>query len=408
MDTIKFIHTADLHLDSPFKGLNHLPAPIFEKLTESTFSAFHSIIELAIHEHVDFVLIAGDLFDNNIRSLKAQISLRKGFEKLAKADIYVYVIHGNHDHLGGSWAQISWPENVHFFSKDVEMRPFIKNEKTLAHIYGFSYPKRAVTENMVKYFNKTEGALYHIAMLHGNLEGKEEHDPYAPFTVQQLLEKKFDYWALGHIHKQQLLHKNPYIIYPGNIQGRHKKETGEKGCFIVEAKKAEMKLRFVPCSSIIWETIPIAIDGLETVDELMIAINKNKQLYRSHYEGTILSLYLTGSSSLYEQLNDSQFLNQLSEIVNEGEELEDCFVWVAAIHNDTVPPYNRELLKAETNFISDLLKQIDNYNDRFFEDSLKVVLSNHKANFFLQNFNDDKQEIMKQAERLLLHELLKE
>ncbi|HHY74443.1 MAG TPA: DNA repair exonuclease [Bacillus bacterium] len=407
MDAIKFIHTADLHLDSPFKGLNHLPTPIFKKLKESTFVSFNRIIELAISEHIDFVLVAGDLFDNHIRSLKAQISLRKGFERLEEAGICVYVIHGNHDHLGGSWAELTWPENVYFFSENVEVTPFQKKGKTLAYIHGFSYEKRAVTENMVKYYHKKEDDLFHIGMLHGNLEGKDEHDPYAPFTINQLLEKNFDYWALGHIHKRQILHENPTIIYPGNIQGRHRKEFGDKGCFVVELTKLETKQRFVPCAPIVWETENITIDSLVTVDELIIAIKTCKERYRNLRQGAIVTINLLGSGLLHEELNDSQFINDLCDIVNEGEELAENFVWVASCQNNTAIPYNRNLLKSEAHFISDLLQQVDDYNDDFFEEALGMLLKNHKVNPFLQNVKEDRREILVKAERLLLHELLK-
>lgn len=409
MDTIKFIHTADLHLDSPFKGLSHLPSPIFEKLKESTFTSFNQIIELAIREQVDFVLIAGDLFDDHIRSLKAQISLRKGFEKLEKSGIFVYIIHGNHDNLGGSWAQIAWPENVYFFPKDVTVIPFIKNGKTAAHIYGFSYEKREVTESMIKYYDKKEGAVFHIGMLHGNLEGKEDHDQYAPFTVNQLLEKNFDYWALGHIHKKQVLHEYPpYMIYPGNIQGRHRKETGEKGCFIIELNKAEPKQRFVPCASVVWETENVAIDHLKTVDELMIAIKKRKESYRNRWQGTILTINLHGNGILHKQLNDHQFINELCEVTNEDEEQEENFVWIADFENNTAISYNRELLKGESHFISDLLQQVDGYNDQLFEEALHLLLVNRKANVYLENIKEEREAILGKAERLLLQELLKE
>ncbi|WP_458414430.1 metallophosphoesterase family protein [Schinkia sp. CFF1] len=407
MDTIKFIHTADLHLDSPFKGLYHLPTPIFEKLKESTFASFNQIMELALEELVDFVLIAGDLFDGDARSLKAQIALRKGFERLDQAGISVYVIHGNHDHLGGNWAQLKWPENVHFFSKDVEALTYRKNGKTLAYIYGFSYGKRAVTDNMVKYYDKKEGALFHIGMLHGNLEGKEDHDPYAPFTVNQLLEKGLDYWALGHIHKRQILHEDPHIVYPGNIQGRHRKEAGEKGCYVVELSKLETKCRFVPCAAIVWETGIIPIDSLATVDELISTIKKSKESFRMHHKGTVLAIDFVGNGPLHEELNDRQFINEFCDILNDGEEFEENFVWIAECFNHTSRPYHRNVLKNESHFIGDLLRQIDGYNDADFEESLQLLLTNRKANQFLQNKHTNKEEILEKAERLLVEELLR-
>ncbi|WP_374723695.1 metallophosphoesterase family protein [Calidifontibacillus erzurumensis] len=412
MEKIKFIHAADLHLDSPFKGLNRLPKPLFDKLKESTFISFFNMIEIALREQVDFVCIAGDLFDEEMRSLKAQISLRNGFEKLAQSGISVFVVHGNHDHLGGSWAQLSWPENVYFFPNHVEVMPFVKNGEKLAHIYGFSYGKRQVTENMVKYYEKKEGAPYHIAMLHGNLQGKVDHDPYAPFTVSELVDKNFDYWALGHIHKQQILHKNPYIIYPGNLQGRHSKESGEKGCFIVEMDNVHTNCRFVPCASVVWEEWKISIDNFSTIDEFIRDVHRKKEAYRNSDNGrrnaTILTIELCDSGAIYKELQDESLLKELCDILNEGEDVEEHSIWIGAIRNETTEQYDRQILKSESHFIGDLIKRIDEYGDNQYEEALAQLLENRKASIYLEALKDDKQEVLQQAERLLFNELLKE
>lgn len=407
MEPIKFIHTADLHLDSPFKGLRHLPSSIFEKLKQSTFQAFQKIIELAFAEQVDFVLIAGDIFDEDVRSLKAQIALRTEFERLEKAGIHVFIIHGNHDHLNGRWAKLNWPETVHFFSKDVEMIPFLRNDTPAAHIYGFSYGQRAITRNMTEYYQKVDGTGFHIGMLHGNLEGKNGHDPYAPFKVEQLLEKNFDYWALGHIHKQQVIYENPCIIYPGNIQGRHSKETGQKGCYLVELTSNETNYQFIQTATIIWETEQVSIDELSATDELILKIQKLKDTYRNSNDGTILAIELIGNNALHQQLVEAGFMKEILEILNEQEDVEEHFVWISSLKVNSGLEYNRVTLKQDSHFISDLLQQIDGYSDQDFEEALSPLFNNRKAAPLLANIKEGKQEIMESVERLLLQELLK-
>lgn len=407
MEKIKFIHTADLHIDSPFKGLRRLPSSIFEKLKQSTFQAFDKIIEVAIEEQVDFVLIAGDLFDDDIRSLKAQIAMRTGFERLEKVGIQVYIIHGNHDHLSGSWAHINWPRNAHFFAKNVEMIPFIRNGKLVAHIYGFSYEQRVVTRNMTEEYKKVDGAPFHIGMLHGNLEGKKDHDRYAPFTVEQLLGKDFDYWALGHIHKSQVIYENPYIIYPGNIQGRHIKETGKKGCYLIQLTLNDTNIQFIPTASIIWESEQVAIDDLSAIDELIMKIQKLKDTFRQTNNGTIIALDIVGTSCLHQQLTEDGFTKELLEILNEREEDEDHFVWISTMKVNSGLDYNRSRLKQESHFISDLLEKIDGYNDHDIEQALSLLFNNRKALLFLEEIKQNQQEIIDNAERLLLQELLK-
>ncbi|WP_026092391.1 metallophosphoesterase family protein [Calidifontibacillus oryziterrae] len=408
MDTLKFIHTADLHLDSPFKGLSYLPTKIFEKLKESTFVSFHKIINVAILEHVDFILIAGDLFDDEYRSLKAQIAMRTEFERLEKEGIYVYIIHGNHDHLAGKWAQLNWPGNVYFFSSKVEVIRYVKNDTCLAHIYGFSYEQRAIIRNMTNDYKKEDGALFHIGMLHGNLEGKEGHDHYAPFSIDQLIQKEFDYWALGHIHKQQVLCEKPAIIYPGNIQGRHKKETGEKGCYLIELSKNGTNQQFIPTDLVIWENILISIDGISMLDELLEKIKNVKESYRLDKRSMILTIELIGTSNLHNQLMEKSFIYEFVDTINASEANEDVFIWISDCKVNTNFAYDRDTLKNDSHFISDLLNRIDEYSTHDLELALSSLISNRKAAPFLNELNEDFQEIINNAEKLILRDLLKE
>src|SRR5699024_10800819 len=210
---ISFIHAADLHLDTPFKGLTKLPTSLWEDVKESTFLAYDHLIETAIVHEVDFVLLVGDIFDEATQSLKAQMHLRSGFKKLQAKNIAVYISYGNHDFLEGNKFSIEYPNNVHVFSSEkVTSFTYEKNNEKCAEIYGFSYETRAVTDNTIAEYKINQPDIpYHIATLHGSLDGNQSHASYAPFHLQQLVESSFDYWALGHIHQREILQTEPPI-----------------------------------------------------------------------------------------------------------------------------------------------------------------------------------------------------
>lgn len=409
LNTMKFIHTADLHLDSPFKRLNDLPQAIFNKIKESSFRSFERIISYAIKEKVDFVLISGDLFDDENRSLTSQVYVRNQFERLQSHGIQVYMIHGNHDHLGGKWANITWPDNTHVFADHVEVKAYEKEGKVMAYIYGFSYEQRVITKNMTNHYIKKDGALFHIGLLHGNLEGKEDHDPYAPFTIQQLLDRNLDYWALGHIHKRQIIHENPPIIYPGNIQGRHGKELGQKGCYIIEMHENKINSSFYPSAEIIWESKDIFIDPFDSADQLIEEIKTEKEELRRSHRSTFLILKLKGYGKLHSIVNEEGFIKELLEIINEGEEEEEHFVWITECKLNTFLPYNRNELKEGAHFVRDLLEQIDAYDDPFMLEALSPLYKNRKLSSYIEVLSDeDKQDLIQRAEKYLLQELLKQ
>ena len=160
MKSISFIHGADLHLDSPMVGLSYLPKEIFERLKESTFTALSHLVDAAIVHEVDFVILAGDLFDEQDRSVRAQIRLQKEMERLNKEEIEVFVIHGNHDHLNGDWVHLDFPKNVHVFPERVEVKFHTTKTNAVAHLYGFSYPTRHLENNYLSQYRKKKEQIF--------------------------------------------------------------------------------------------------------------------------------------------------------------------------------------------------------------------------------------------------------
>ncbi|WP_257349450.1 metallophosphoesterase family protein [Pseudalkalibacillus decolorationis] len=403
MTTIRFIHTADLHIDTPFIGLSNLPKTILEQVKKSTFTSFGRIVAKAISERVDFIVIAGDLYNGANRGLTAQMFLRNEFQRLADHGIQVYIIHGNHDHLSGEWAQITWPENVHYFNGPTpSMIPYTREGEVLAHLYGYSYPKRAVTENIASHYNRVEGAPYHIALLHGTAGGSTEHANYAPFLVSELNQQPFDYWALGHIHKQKVLHEDPTIIYPGNIQGLNPKETGKKGCFLVELSNYKTTHTFYETSPIGWEILELDIDDMNEVDELIQFLQKEKNIIRRSQRNAIITIKLSGGAAVLEYLSKRSAVDELVQILQDGEDEEGVFVW---IHRITVAENRKNIADiAESHFVNEIISVIEE------TDNLKEVLSplyKHRiARKFLDKDDLEEQEILEEARRLLLDSMI--
>lgn len=400
MKSVRFIHGADLHLDSPMIGLKHLPNNIFNRLQESTFQALKNLINAAIENRVDFVILAGDLFDIEDRSVRAQIRLRKEMERLNEAGIEVFVVHGNHDYTSGNSVHIEMPNNVHVFGENVEVMPYEVNG-TIVHLYGFSYEERHVMQRKIDDYHLLEGADFHIGILHGNLEGNKEHGNYAPFGLKDLVEKNFHYWALGHIHKRMVLNESPPIVYPGNIQGRNRKEQDWKGCYLVTLNEVQCSLQFIETSDCIWTEIVIDASDLVTFDDLYHLCTET--ISNSIIEGKgILAHLLISNLSAKISL---QVLNELLETLQEEEMEEESFLWPITIHVGEVANWKREELTSESDFYSELFQVMDGMDD--IDDSIASLYTHHSVRKFLPSLTEEEvAELKIEAENVLIQKLL--
>jgi DNA repair protein SbcD/Mre11 len=400
MKQISFIHAADLHLDSPMVGLKHLPANILSRVRESTFTALGKLTSAAIDNNVDFVILAGDLYDGEDRSLRAQSRFRNEMKKLSQKGIPVYVIHGNHDHLNGSWVHLDMPSNVHFFSSDVEMKIFHTKRGEKVHLYGFSYLQRHILDKRIDDYQKQERADFHIGILHGNEGGGTDHDNYAPFTIKDLHEKEFDYWALGHIHKRTILSETPPIIYPGNLQGRNKKEVGVKGCYCITLNELEAKKEFVATSDVVWEEVSVDAASAQSFQEIFQLCQITIERYRKAGIGTLLTMNLKNV-----QLDDFQekrvLDTDLLELLVDYENDEESFVWIVNLSLEDNQQLNRKSLMKEADFFSELFATIDDFQNP--EAALAPLYEHQMGRKYLKSLTEGEQkELLEKAEKLLI------
>ncbi|TKC18150.1 metallophosphoesterase family protein [Robertmurraya kyonggiensis] len=400
MKKVKFIHGADIHIDSPMVGLKSLPPRIFKRLQESTFHAFRSLIDASITNHVDFVILAGDLFDNEKRSVRAQVFLRKEMERLAEKEIDVFLIHGNHDHLSGNWSQIELPSNVHVFGEQIEVKSFTTKNNVIVHLYGFSYPERHVYERKIDAYVRKAGADFQIGILHGNMEGSTEHGNYAPFQLNDLLEKEFHYWALGHIHKRAILKEEPAIIYPGNTQGRNRKETGVKGCYLVELDDSGSSFEFVETSDVVWSEVLIDASDVSSFDQLYQLSKDTIENIRVEGKGNIATFQI---SNLAVHLKN---LDELIETLQEDEKDEVSFVWVSSMKFEEKLIWDRQALKKESDFYGELFDVLE--QSEGWDELLTTLYKNPVARKFLTPLlTAEVEEISKEAETVLIEKLLR-
>lgn len=234
---IKFIHAADIHLDSQLLGLYRYEGAPVDRLRNATRRAMDNLVALAVAEKVDFVIIAGDLYDGDWEDYNTGLFFTSRMSRLREAGIPVFITAGNHDAHSRITKQLNLPDNVKSFSSAAPETVELTDAGVAVH--GWSYNKRAVTRNPVPdYPTPVPGAL-NIGVLHTNLDGRPGHEPYAPCSRDDLAGRNYHYWALGHIHRREEIRSGgAAVVYPGNLQGRHIRETGPKGCSLVTADGA--------------------------------------------------------------------------------------------------------------------------------------------------------------------------
>jgi DNA repair protein SbcD/Mre11 len=373
---LRFVHTADLHLDTPFKGLTEWNPVLAEKLKDATYQSFRNIVDLCITEDVDFLLVAGDIFDSESSSLAAQLRFIEELKRLAGMGIQAYFLCGNHDYLE-SWIKgFSLPEGVFRFGSDcVERFTFSRNGDKIADIYGISFKTSHISESLVpQYIKGDDPAPFSIAMMHGmaDMVGRDEN--YAPFSVKDICSLPFDYWALGHVHAARILNQDPPVVYPGNPQGRDFGEKGPKGCTLVEMTRG-MKpgVKFVPVQQVRFEDLEIDLTGQTDIAILRELIEEGRSQLASSVggPGLILRISLIGRTELHKLLIKPGESFQITAMLNEGRLDGAGFCWIDRIIIKTSPPADIDQLRNGNDFTAEMIRYIERHeNDKLLLDGI--------------------------------------
>ncbi len=420
MARVKFIHAADLHLDTPFRGLSTWNADLAKRLRDATFQSYRRIIDLCIRHRVDFLLISGDIFDSEMQSLAAQLGFVSGLKRLSETGIATYFICGNHDPLGSWMEGLQLPENVfRFGSEQPETYGFSRHGQLVANIQGISYQDKEVHENLSARYGITgNSAPVSIGLLHGSVGPTGPHINYAPFRIRDVENKGFDYWALGHIHKRQILHAaDPAVAYPGNPQGRDFGETGPKGCLLVEIEENRPPaIQFLETHSIRFEEVELDLSGEERIDRIPMRINEAITQIEGYQEQSsyIVRVRVRGRTSLHTVLKRSGEMQQLAEQFNEGQIHQPNFVLIDRIEVQTNPDIDLDKIRKSGDFIAEILLYIEEFEEE--EEKLTGLIESMDEDFVSPGARREiapltaggKKEIIERAKWLLLDHLMTE
>jgi exonuclease SbcD len=355
MESLRFIHAADLHLDSPFRGIASASASLKEQLQSATLGALRRVVDHTIESKSDFLVIAGDIYDSKDRNLRALVSFRNEMERLAERNIPAFIVHGNHDPLNGWGSEFQLPPNVVTFGGHADTEPFIRRGREAAQITGVSYPRERVTENLASSLKPADGSPYSIAVLHANVGHQSGHADYAPTTVAELTSAGFNYWALGHVHTRTVLADEPAtIVYPGNTQGRNPRETGSRGCVQVDVDTyGRAHLEFVDTSVARWAHLELSIATLNSMDQLVDSMLAQARAAAASFEGPMVArCTIRGNGALHRDLQRENMHEELAELLSS--------VLVAeSVRIATGPELDFESLTRTETMVSDFLKLAD-------------------------------------------------
>jgi len=354
----KFIHAADVHLDSPLHGLERYEGAPVEEIRSATRGAFDNLIELAIDEDVAFVLLAGDLYDGDWKDYNTGLYFTERMGRLHNAGIRVFIVAGNHDAASQITRHLRLPDNVTIFSTRKPEQHILDDLNVV--IYGQGFAKREVKDDLSLDYPQGDPEFFNIGLLHTCLDGKPGHESYAPCTVDGLRSKGYQYWALGHVHNRELVSEEPWIVFPGNIQGRHIRETGSKGCTLVSVENGEViEVEHRELDVMRWSRCEIDVTDKESVDDIYEQVRNSLQLALDAAEGRPIAarLILTGICSAHTKLH-SEREHWIQEYRNLSNNLDGAGVWLEKVVIKPRQPISADELLAQDDALGGLLDAI--------------------------------------------------
>ena len=414
----KFIHAADIHLDSPLHKLDAYEGAPLDEIRQASRRAFENLVGTAIVEGVDFVVIAGDLYDGDWKDYNTGLHLVSQTAKLREAGISVYIVAGNHDAASKITKQLKLPENVHLFSAD-KPETFAIDELNVA-IHGQSFAKPAVKTDLSHNYPAPLAGHFNIGVLHTCAAGREGHEPYAPCTLEGLVSKGYNYWALGHVHQYETLLHDPLVVFSGCIQGRHIRETGPKGCLLVTVDdRGRPQPEFRPLDVIRWAIADVDAGGAESAYEGVDRVGRQLEKLVDENEGLplVARVVIQGQTSGHTEL--------LADVERWGNEIRSAAidsggrVWVEKIKLHTALPAAEQGLQKSDGAIGELVSLFDELSSNpagvqaladEFRDIAKKIPKELRGEAGGLKFDDFDwlSEILSQARPLLLQRLMRQ
>ncbi len=381
---LKFIHAADIHLDSSLRGLDRYEGAPVEMIRNATRKALDNLVDLATAESVAFVIVAGDLYDGDWEDYNTGLYFASGMSRLREAGIKVFITTGNHDAQSKITHQLRLPENVTSFSTGKPETVVLEDAGVALH--GWSYNKKAVTKNPVPDYPAPVPGCFNIGILHTNLDGRPGHEPYAPCSREDLAGRNYDYWALGHIHKRdEIRTENTTIVYPGNLQGRHIRETGSKGCSLVSVDDgAIIDIEHRDLSVVRWERCIADLTGVADGDEALERIAASLREIIAEADGIPLAARVVASGACRAHMRiASQKERWINEVRRLGSDIDIGGVWIEKVEFRTSAETTTAELLEKDSTLGDLLHSIT--EPSAVEDNLLEIFAANKDISSLNN-----------------------
>ncbi len=415
MKNFSFIHIADLHLDSPFSGLRRMNGEVAALLRDATFQAFENVVDLALNNKIDFLLVAGDVYDSADRSLRAQLKFADGLKRLADAGIRSFVCHGNHDPLDGWSASLNWPDEVHIFGPQLESVSLAIGGENVVRIHGASYPHSRIDDSFGRGFERRGPEPFQVGLFHCSVGSDPAHETYAPRTLDELVAANLDYWALGHVHTHKVLRNGrPFIAYPGTTQGRHIREAGPRGCLLVKVSdNGEISARFEPVDASRWFSKELHITDLETEGDLVEALERVCEEIRDETQQRVAigRVILRGRGPLHSALRRSQVVEDLTERLREAGLETTPPVWIERIQVNTSTAIDLDSRRQAADFLGEVLRVIEASRrepEQLYE-FINALYEDRRGRRFLETpAESDLLEVLDEVESLCLDELVQE
>jgi DNA repair exonuclease SbcCD nuclease subunit len=357
---MKFIHCADIHLDTPLQGLAEYPGAPLSEIRNATRRAFEKVLDAALAEKIDFLIIAGDLYDTGLKSFESALYFNAQMNRLKGSGIDVYLIHGNHDAASKLIKQLRPPDNVHVFRASEPQTFLIRDLPSPVALHGQSFLSPEIMDDLARGYPAAKPDFFNIGVLHTNLSGISDHANYAPCSLDTLRNKGYQYWALGHVHNRQILCTDPYIVFPGNVQGRHGKEPGEKSCELVTVSDSgTVSLQTIPTSVVPWIGIEIDASGCRNAEDVYdkLRFRLGEVVAEAKERVTAVRLLITGHTDAHAELNrdPEAARNEAISIANEWSGL----LWIERVRVATLPRIDRHALIMRDDPIGEVTRVLD-------------------------------------------------
>ncbi|NLI60762.1 MAG: DNA repair exonuclease [Clostridiales bacterium] len=423
MVKLRFIHTADIHLGSFLHVAGESLPPTLEKMVETgTFEGFRRVCHAAIANKVDFLVISGDLYDGESRSVKALSFFAQQCRLLEEANIDVFIIAGNHDPLREKQELFQMPDNVKVFPGDRPESHLVLDDKErpIARLIGQSYGNRWERKKIHLDYRVPDTHIWNIALLHTQLESARSN--YVPASIGELKEKSdIHYWALGHIHQPRTLSDtHPIIVYPGIPQGRDFGEEGRGGCMLVELDYIEeSRISFIPTASVVYKRVEVFIDqdtkdtpqDIQDLEDLIYKHGQNlldEELEGQGYplEGYVVQWILRGRGAIHNLIKEEEqeSLELLTNRLRMRFESGTPFLWTDSVSLRTQPPIDYDSLMKN----SPILKELDRLILMSMEDeNVKAKLIKELGDIWSRDGDHEKSDDLRfHMDDLSLEELL--